>query len=130
MLTQIVIWGWLAFIIFLFSCSYSLFKRNILPHFNKKMNLSKLLNWHCYLGILSTMIAFIHVGKNFYNIKFSVSFICLYSLILLCISGIIMKYFKNAYLRHRSLWRNMHVLFTVIFIITFLWHMLLYHFLY
>jgi len=94
------------------------------------MNKKFLLNWHCYFGIASTIIAIVHVGFNNYGISFSSGYISLFSMILLSVTGIIMKYFKGFYLKNRSLWINTHILLTIVFVVSLLWHVLFYHFMY
>lgn len=119
--------GWIALIIVLLSCSYILLKRLKMYNSNFKLNLRKFLEWHCYLGIISTIIAFVHVGNNFYTISFSVGYISLFSMFLLSISGIILKYLKGIPLKYKRICRYIHIILTIIFAITLILHILEYH---
>lgn len=122
--------GWIALIIVLLSCSYILLKRLKMYNSSFKLNLRKFLGWHCYLGIISTIIAFVHVGNNLYTISFSVGYISLFSMFLLSISGIILKYLKGLPLEYKRVCRYIHIILTIIFAITLILHILEYHLIY
>lgn len=119
--------GWIALIIALLSCIYILLKRLKMYNSNFKINLRKFLGWHCYLGLISTIIAFVHVGSSLYLISFSAGYLCLFSLFLLSISGIILKYVKGLCLKHKRACRYIHIVLAIIFAITLIFHILEYH---
>lgn len=124
MIIQNDILGWAAFIVAIFSCSYILLKRLKMHNRNFKINLRKLLGCHCYLGIIATIIAFIHVGDNLYSISFTPGYVSLFFMVLLSISGIILKYMKG----HKKIWRYIHIVSAIIFAISLMFHILEYHF--
>jgi len=124
MIIQKDILGWAATIFVIFSCSYILLKRLKMHNPNFKINLRKLLGWHCYLGIISTIIAFIHVGDNLYYISFTAGYVSLFSMLLLSISGIILKYVKG----YKKVCRYIHIILTIIFMISLICHIMEYHF--
>lgn len=119
--------GWVALIIVLLCCSYFLIKRIKMHNPNLKINLKKILQWHCYLGLVSTIIAFVHVGNNLYSITFSAGYIGLFSMFLLSISGIALKYFKGIPLKYKKACRYIHIVLTIIFVMSLVFHVLEYH---
>ncbi|MBC2578808.1 hypothetical protein [Clostridium sp. DJ247] len=118
--------GLIAFVFFTLSCSYSLLKRIKIHKVNKALNRKKLLDGHCLFAIISTILAIIHVGSNIYKIKFSAGYICLFSMLLITASGIVMKYSKILYLKYKNFWISVHITLTIIFILSILFHIITY----
>lgn len=120
--------GWIAGAAFLICLCYFILKKVKIHNSKVKINLRQALNFHCYLGIAGTIIAIFHVGKNIVFIQLSAGFICFFSTILLCMSGIVIKYFKRISPASRKVWKAIHIGLTVVFFIALLWHIILYHF--
>lgn len=122
--------GWLTLIIILLCMNYSLIKIFKIHNSNFKVNLRRFLDWHCYLGLILTIMAIIHVGKNFYSINLSIGFICLFLMCLLSLSGIILKYVKNLPSKYKKTFKYIHIILTLSFVFTLILHILEYHILY
>lgn len=120
--------GWIAAILFFVCFCYFILKRFVISGFKIKIKLRQVLNLHCYLGIIGTIIAIFHVGKNIVFIQLSAGFICFFSMILLCISGIAIKWFKKISPASRKAWRFIHIGLTAVFVTALLLHIVLYHF--
>lgn len=120
--------GWIAAVMFLICCCYFIIKRIILRHTEFKINLRQALNLHCYIGLIGTVIAILHVGKNISFLGLSAGFVCFFSMILLCISGIVIKCFKRILPVSRKIWRFIHIGLAIVFVVALIWHILLYHF--
>lgn len=119
--------GWVAAVLFLICCSYFLLKRVFIRYLKPKFNLRQALNVHCYTAIAATIIAILHVGNNIAFIGISAGFICLFSMILLTVSGIIMKYFKFISPKTRRMFVYIHILLTIIFVLSLSYHIYSYH---
>ena len=118
--------GSLACVFFILGCSYSLFKR--FKNIRSKINvpIKNLLDYHCIFSIIATILAFIHVGGNLSNIKFSTGYVSLLLMVLVTLIGILMKYFKKIYIRHKMFWLYTHIFLTIILIGTILLHIFIY----
>jgi hypothetical protein len=118
--------GWMALGFFILSCSYSLFKR--LKNLRLKINFTakKLLDYHCIFAIIALIIAFIHAGSYLSPIKFSTGYISLLLMILLTLVGILMKYFKKIYMKHKMGWLYTHIILATMLAGTILLHILTY----
>lgn len=108
--------GWVICGFLILSCSYSLIKRCKSIRSKIKVSFKKLLDYHCFFSILATILAFIHVGGNLGNIRLSTGYVSLLMMVLVTLIGIIMKYFKKTYLKHRMVWLYLHILLTIILI--------------
>ena len=120
--------GWIAGAVFLICLCYFILKKIKIYHSNAKINLRQVLNFHCYLGLIGTVIAILHVGKNIIFIQFSAGFVCFFSMILLCISGIVIKCSKRISPASRKIWRFTHIGLAIVFVVALMWHILLYHY--
>jgi hypothetical protein len=120
--------GWIAAVLFLICCCYFILKKVLIRHSQFKINLRQALNLHCYIGLIGTVIAILHVGKNISFLGLSAGFICLFSMILLSISGIVMKYIKGIPQVIRKEFKCAHIILTIIFVVSLLYHIYLYHF--
>lgn len=118
--------GWWICIFFILGCSYSLFKRfkSICPKIN--LPVKNLLNFHCIFSIIATILAFIHAGNNLYHIRFSTGYISLLLMVMVTLIGILMKYFKKIYVRHKMFWLYTHIFLTIILIGTISLHIFRY----
>lgn len=117
--------GWAAFIISIFVCSYSLFKRTSLKSRLTPVRRRRFLGCHCLLAFISTIAAIIHTGKNILEPELSIPFFCLYGMILASITGIIMKYAGIKSGRSRKGLLFTHVASTLLFLSAFLVHLLI-----
>ncbi|APM38921.1 hypothetical protein BS101_09230 [Clostridium kluyveri] len=108
--------GWWICLFFILGCSYSLFKRlkSICPKI--KLPVKNLLNYHCVFSVIATILAFIHAGNNLTHIRFSNGYISLILMILVTLIGILMKYFKKIYVRHKMFWLYTHIFLTIMLI--------------
>lgn len=120
--------GWIAGAVFLICLCYFILKRIKIRVPKAKINLRQALNFHCYLGIIGTVIAILHVGQNIVFIQVSAGFISFFSMILLCISGIVIKCLKRISPASRKIWRFVHIGLAIVFVGALLWHTILYHF--
>lgn len=118
--------GWMALGFIILSCSYSLFKRFKKVRFKINLSVKKLLDYHCILAIIALMIAFIHAASYQAPIGFSTGYISLLLMILITIVGIIMKYFKKIYMKHKMLWLYTHIILAIMLAGTILMHILTY----
>lgn len=92
--TEILL-GWLSLLCFIFSCSYSVIKRKNKFRSKNKISLKNLLNYHCYIAVIATILAFIHAGKNLTNFKLSTGYIALILMILITLIGILILHVGN-----------------------------------
>lgn len=118
--------GLLAFIFFLLGCSFSLFKRSKSIRSKFNLPIKKLLEYHCIFSIIAIILVFIHAKDYFSDIRFSTGYISLLLMILVTIIGIIMKYFKNIYLKHRLLFLYAHIILAIMLGMMILFHILSY----
>ncbi|EKQ55468.1 MAG: hypothetical protein A370_02684 [Clostridium sp. Maddingley MBC34-26] len=118
--------GWLSCMFLIFGYSYSLFKRFKNIRYKINLPVKKLLDYHCILSIIATILAFLHAGNNLTNIKFSTGYISLILMILTTLIGVIMKYFKKTYINHRAFWLYTHILLSVMLIGSILLHIFYY----
>jgi len=118
--------GWLSFVFLFFCCSYSLFKRFKIIRSIINLPVKKLLDSHCIFSIIALILTFMHAGPNLTNIKFSTGYISLLLMIIITLTGIIMKYFKKIYLRHRMFWLYTHIFLTIMLIGAVLLHIFYY----
>ena len=108
--------GWAVCAFLILSCSYSLIKRCKSIRSKIKVPFKNLLDYHCFLSISATILAFIHVGGNLWNIRLSTGYVSLLMMVLVTSIGIIMKYFKKIYVKHRMFWLCSHILLAIILI--------------
>lgn len=96
--------GWLAAIFMFLSFSYPILKRMKIK--------GKLLSFHCHFGYIAIILALIHIPE----IGFSTGSICLLSMMLIVISGIIMKlkYFRKLFCKNIFLWKWIHIVLSSI----------------
>lgn len=113
--TEILL-GWLSLLCFIFSCSYSFIKRKSKFRSKNKMWLKNLLNYHCYIAVMATILAFVHAGKNLTDFKLSTGYIALILMILITLIGILMKYFKKIYIKHRTVLLYTHIILTILLV--------------
>lgn len=106
--------GWSALFLTVLALSYCLLKRT-------KVKRKTILNGHCYLAIIATVLAFVHVGMRLSSFTFSVSYICLISMLLSTITGIILKYFK---IKNKLFFKRVHVALTMVFVLTLIIHII------
>lgn len=116
--------GFIAFGFFVASISYSIWKR--LKILNIKINRKKLLNIHCVLAILGTGFTLIHVILNFSEVRLSISYICLFSMMLVTTSGIILKFVKGIS-KYRKKFIFFHTVFTFVFFVSLAFHVIGYY---
>lgn len=118
--------GWLSCMFLIFGCSYSLFKRfkSILSKIN--LPVKKLLDYHCIFSIIATILAFLHAGTNLTNIKFSTGCVSLLLMVLITLTGILMKYLKKIHMNHRIFWLYTHILLAIMLIGAILLHIFYY----
>ena len=114
--------GWLACVFIILGCSYSLFKR--LKNTRSKIGLpiKNLLDYHCTFCIIAIILAFIHAGGNLSNIRFSTGYVSLLLLVLVTLIGILMKYFRKIYIKHKMFWLYTHILLSIMLIGAILLH--------
>ena len=126
--------GWSAVVFFSLSFSYSLLKR--FPIIRSKINAStkKLLDYHCSLAIIATILASFHGMNNLINIEFAAEYELLFPtgyaslllIILVTLIGILMKYYKKIIIKNKIFWLYTHVLLTVMLMGTILLHIFSY----
>lgn len=114
MLSNAILFGLLSFLCFVFSCTYSFFKRKNKLNSRTKVSVKNLLNYHCILAVIATILAFIHAGKNLIDFKFSTGYTALILMILVTFIGILMKYFKKIYIKHRVFWLYTHIITSIL----------------
>lgn len=121
-----IILGWLACSCFILSSSYSLFKRFKGISLKKYLRIKNLLDFHCIFSIFATILAFIHAGPYLYNVRFSTGYVSLLLMVLVTLIGILMKYFKKAYAKHKIFWLYTHILLVIMLTGTILLHIFSY----
>ncbi|MDP4145152.1 MAG: hypothetical protein Q8936_11840 [Bacillota bacterium] len=98
--------GWMAAGFMLLSISYSILKRIKLK--------GKHLRFHCYFGYTSIILATIHAVANLTEISLSASLICLLAMLIIMVSGIIMRHFRNIFLKNIWIFRFIHIILAAI----------------
>lgn len=93
---------------------------------NIKISRKKLLDAHCIFAIVGTGGALIHTALNFNEFKLSASYICLFSIVLITITGIILRYVKGIS-KHREKLIFSHIVLTFIFIASVTLHVIGYY---
>lgn len=121
-----VLLGLLACAFFILSCSYSLFKRSKSIRSNLNLHIKDLLNYHCIFSLIAIVLVFLHAGSNLSNIRFSTGYISLLLMILVTAIGILMKYLKKAYMKHKTFWLYSHILLAILLFGTILLHIFSY----
>jgi len=116
--------GWLTLLFFILSFSYGLFKRFKNLSFKINLPAKKLLDYHCTFGIIAIIIGFIHAGSNLSHIEFSTGYISLLLMILVTLIGILMKYFRKTYMKHKIFWLYTHIILAIMLAGTLLFHIL------
>ena len=126
--------GWSTCMLLIIGCSYSVIKRS--KSIRSRMNLSikNLTNYHCCFSIIATILAFIHAGNNLINIRskndvillFYTGCVTLFLMLSVTTIGMLMKYFKKAYIMHKQFWLYTHILLAIMLIGTILLHIFIY----
>ena len=92
----------------------------------KHLRIKNLLEYHCIFSIFAIILAFVHAGPYLYNIRFSTGYVSLLLLVLVTLIGILMKYFKKTYTKHKKFWLYTHILLAIMLIGTILLHIFSY----
>lgn len=116
--------GFTAFGLFIASISYSILKRIKIA--NIKINRKKLLDAHCIFAIVGTGVALIHSILNFNEFKLSASYICLFSIMLITITGMILRYVKGVS-KYREKLIFFHIVLTFVFVSSAVLHLIGYY---
>lgn len=121
-----VLLGWLAFAFFILSCSYSLFRRAKSIRSNLNLHIKGLLDYHCIFSLIAIILVFFHAGPYLSNIRFSTGYVSLLLMILVTAIGILMKYFKKSYMKHKTFWLYSHILLAIMLLVTMILHIFSY----
>lgn len=111
--------GWLAAGFMLLSLSYPLLKKI-------RLRGKMLLRFHYYFGYISIILGSIHALANLAQISFSAGLICFLSMLLIMISGIVMKHLSKVFLKYILVWRYIHVVLAVVCVAALLIHIINY----
>lgn len=111
--------GWLAAGFMLLSLSYPLLKKI-------RLKGKILLRFHYYFGYISIILGSIHALANLAQISFSAGLICFLSMLLIMISGIVMKHLSKVFLKYILVWRCIHVVLAVVCVAALLIHIIKY----
>lgn len=110
--------GWLAAGFILLSLCYPILKRSKIK--------GRHLKFHCYFGYISVFLASIHAIVNLTQISLSAGVICLLSMLLIMISGIIMKHFRKIFSKNITVWKWIHVVLSIICSMVLVFHIIEY----
>lgn len=110
--------GWLAAGFMLLSFCYPVLKRTKIK--------GKHLKFHCYVGYISILLASVHAIVNLAQFSFSVGVLCIFSMLLIMISGIIMRHFGKLFSKNIAVWKWIHIALSVICAMTLIFHIIEY----
>lgn len=116
--------GWAAFDGFILCCCYFWLKRIKL---SKTLNVKNTLKSHYILGIISLVLAILHTGWNLFEMNTGYfGYIALGAMLLVILSGAVMKYRKGLSVKKRTLWMNAHRIGTVLLAVVLFFHIVIY----
>lgn len=107
-------WGWSAILFLCISCSYTLFKRVEIIRNIFKIPMRIILNYHCIFSIVATVLALIHTGSQFNGIRISNGYISLFMMIIITITGVIMKYYSKLLGKYRCIFIYIHIFCSIV----------------
>lgn len=110
------LFGIVALIFAILSLSYVVLKRMKI----------KFLKFHCYFALIGTVFAVIHAYNSLFTLDFTFGKAALLIFICLDISGLMMKYLKKV---NKKYLRYTHIVLSIFFIITLIFHIIYYTFL-
>lgn len=116
--------GFISIIFILLNLSYILVKHIKKVNKSIKIDMKKVLKVHCFTGIAAAIIAIVHIGNNVLNPEFSFGYISFVIMLLIIITGIIVKYYREVLFINKIYWRLIHIMLTIFFIITLFLHVL------
>jgi FtsH-binding integral membrane protein len=110
--------GWMGFLFFAGSASYSAFKRGF------PRNIKTWLLIHCVVGTLSLILVAFHIINKLQALRpgYFISFFAFFLMAVIVIGGILGRYVKAKIIR--DYWRTLHVPLTIIFCLTLAFHIL------
>ncbi|MEM4406613.1 MAG: hypothetical protein QXT73_04515 [Candidatus Methanomethylicaceae archaeon] len=110
--------GWLGFLIFAASTSYSALKRGF-PE-----SIKTWLSVHCITGTASIVLVALHILNKIQSPRpgYFLSFFALILMIVIVVSGILGRYLKAKIIK--DYWRTLHIPLTILFYFTLAFHIL------
>lgn len=116
--------GFISIIFILLNLSYILFKHIKKVNKSIEIDMKKVLTVHCFSGIAAAIIAIVHIGNNVLDLEFSFGYISFVIMLLIIITGIIVKYYREVLFINKIYCRLIHIMLTIFFIMMLFLHVL------
>lgn len=116
--------GFISIIFILLNLSYILVKHIKKVNKSIEIDMKKVLTVHCFAGIAAAIIAIVHIGNNVLDPEFSFGYISFVIMLLIIITGIIVKYYREVLFINKIYWRFIHIMLTIFFIMMLFLHVL------